>query len=180
MTQKRKSADFTALEESDRTLNCTFCSTANSLSQLYAQGFHQQKFLFHAGERHALEKLNEWILMRQQGGVRDTAADIVAYLQNELDNRVEVPYLPVPEQQQHLYINASLPLSAPGTQMQEGTFLVATDHLGFPVDFNMDQAKNSASSNNAPSTPVKGSIPFEVAGYSELLAHCMQIKDQEL
>ncbi|XP_042479528.1 uncharacterized protein LOC122060497 isoform X1 [Macadamia integrifolia] len=180
MTQKRKSAEFTALEESDRALNHIFCGTANSLSQLYGEALHQQKLLFQAGERRALEKLNEWILTKQQGGVTVTEADILAYLQNELDIGVEVPSLPIPEQQQHLNINASLPLSSPGPQMLEGKFLQATGPLVLPVAFNMDQPRNSASSNDAPSTPLKESIPFEVAGYSEMLAHCMQIEDQEV
>ncbi|XP_043690792.1 uncharacterized protein LOC122641578 isoform X1 [Telopea speciosissima] len=177
MTQKRKSAEVTALEESDRTLYSSFCNTANSLSQLYAQSLHQQKLLFHAGERHALEKLNEWILMRQQEGVRVTGADILAHLQNELDKGVEVPFSPIPEQQQHSNSNTRLSLSAPSPVMQQEAFLLATSPLGSPIDFNVDQPKNSVSS-NPPSTSVKRSLPFEVVGYSEMLARCMRIKDQ--
>ncbi|XP_043690793.1 uncharacterized protein LOC122641578 isoform X2 [Telopea speciosissima] len=150
MTQKRKSAEVTALEESDRTLYSSFCNTANSLSQLYAQSLHQQKLLFHAGERHAL---------------------------NELDKGVEVPFSPIPEQQQHSNSNTRLSLSAPSPVMQQEAFLLATSPLGSPIDFNVDQPKNSVSS-NPPSTSVKRSLPFEVVGYSEMLARCMRIKDQ--
>ncbi|KAK8941714.1 hypothetical protein KSP40_PGU001437 [Platanthera guangdongensis] len=53
MARKRKS-DATPLDEVDRTLYSTFCSAANSLSQLYTQAMNQQKVAFQAGERQAL------------------------------------------------------------------------------------------------------------------------------
>ncbi|CAK9187838.1 unnamed protein product, partial [Ilex paraguariensis] len=53
MAKKRKS-DATRLDEVDRNIYSTFCSAANSLSQLYSQAMHQQRLSFQAGERHAL------------------------------------------------------------------------------------------------------------------------------
>lgn len=53
MAKKRKSV-ATRLDEVDRTMYSTFCSAANSLSQLYTQAMNQQKLSFQAGERHAL------------------------------------------------------------------------------------------------------------------------------
>ncbi|GFS46670.1 nuclear receptor family 2 group C protein [Actinidia rufa] len=53
MGKKRKSVE-TSLDEVDRTMYSTFCSAANSLSQLYTQTMNQQKLSFQAGERHGL------------------------------------------------------------------------------------------------------------------------------
>ncbi|KAH7565945.1 hypothetical protein JRO89_XS08G0043400 [Xanthoceras sorbifolium] len=53
MAKKRKS-DATRLDEVDRTMYTTFCSAANSLSQLYTQAMNHQRLSFQAGERHAM------------------------------------------------------------------------------------------------------------------------------
>lgn len=53
MAKKRKS-DATRLDEFDRSLYTSFCSAANSLSQLYTQAMNHQRLSFQAGERHAL------------------------------------------------------------------------------------------------------------------------------
>lgn len=53
MAKKRKSV-ATRLDEVDRTMYSTFCSTANSLSHLYTHAMNQQKLSFQAGERHGL------------------------------------------------------------------------------------------------------------------------------
>ncbi|ONK80824.1 uncharacterized protein A4U43_C01F22180 [Asparagus officinalis] len=84
MAKKRKS-DANRLDEVERGMYSTFCSAANSLSQIYTQAMNQQKVSFQAGERHALEKLYQWILRQHEETSRVTAADIVAYLQHEID-----------------------------------------------------------------------------------------------
>ena len=53
MGKKRKSI-ATSLDEVDRTMYASFCSAANSLSQLYTQSMNHQKLSFQAGERHGL------------------------------------------------------------------------------------------------------------------------------
>ncbi|KAK8476757.1 hypothetical protein V6N11_009890 [Hibiscus sabdariffa] len=53
MGKKRKSI-ATSLDEVDRTMYASFCSAANSLSQLYTQAMNQQKLSFQAGKRHGL------------------------------------------------------------------------------------------------------------------------------
>lgn len=53
MAKKRKSL-ATSLDEVDRTMYSTFCSAANSLSQLYSQALSHQKLSFLSGERHGL------------------------------------------------------------------------------------------------------------------------------
>ncbi|KAL6180158.1 hypothetical protein ACLB2K_046825 [Fragaria x ananassa] len=83
MGKKRKSIT-TSLDEVDRSMYASFCSAANSLSQLYTQGMNNQKFSFQAGERHALDKIYQWIRSTQQGGSRVTTDDVLSYLQNEL------------------------------------------------------------------------------------------------
>ncbi|CAI9758285.1 unnamed protein product [Fraxinus pennsylvanica] len=90
MAKKRKS-DATRLDEVDRTMYSTFCSAANSLSQLYTQATHHQRLSFQAGERQALEKLYNWILRQQEDGARVTTGDIFANIQNELGYGTEEP-----------------------------------------------------------------------------------------
>ncbi|CAN1235207.1 hypothetical protein LINPERPRIM_LOCUS4438 [Linum perenne] len=84
MGKKRKSV-ATSLDEVDRTMYTTFCSAASSLSQLYTQATNHQKLTFQAGERHGLEKLYQWIRRQQEAGSRVATADVLNYIQNELD-----------------------------------------------------------------------------------------------
>ncbi|XP_074563954.1 uncharacterized protein LOC141820526 [Curcuma longa] len=88
MSRKRKT-EATRLDEVDRTMYSTFCSAANSLSQLYTQAMNQQKVSFQAGERHALEKLYQWMMRKHEEESRITVADIVAHIQNEMDYAVD-------------------------------------------------------------------------------------------
>ena len=74
----------TSLDEVDRSMYASFCSAANSLSQLYTQGMNNQKLSFQAGERHALDKIYQWICNTQQAGSRVTTDDLLSYLQTEL------------------------------------------------------------------------------------------------
>lgn len=90
MGKKRKSI-ATSLDEVDRTMYSNFCGAANSLSQLYSQAMNQQKLSFQTGERHGLEKLYQWIWRQQEGGSRVNTADILTYIQNELEYCGEEP-----------------------------------------------------------------------------------------
>ncbi|GJN38356.1 hypothetical protein PR202_gb27391 [Eleusine coracana subsp. coracana] len=85
MARKRKTDAAPRLDEADRTLYSTFCSAANSLSQLYSQATVQQKQSFHAGELHALEKLHQWIVRKYEEESRLTVADIMTHIQHEMD-----------------------------------------------------------------------------------------------
>ncbi|KAL2334958.1 hypothetical protein Fmac_016171 [Flemingia macrophylla] len=80
MAKKRKSI-ATSLDEVDRTLYASFCTAANSLSQLYTHAMNHQKLSFNAGERHALEKLYQWIWRQQEGGSRVGTVDVLNYIQ---------------------------------------------------------------------------------------------------
>ncbi|KAK4800393.1 hypothetical protein SAY86_020880 [Trapa natans] len=106
MAKKRKSA-ATPLDEVDRTLYSSFCGAANSLSHLYTQAMNHQRVSFQAGERHALDKLYQWIMRQQECRSRMTTIDIVSYLQHELEygtdehpqtatNFTNLPVTPVP------------------------------------------------------------------------------------
>lgn len=53
MAKKRKSENA-ALDEVERSLYTSFCTAANSISQLYTQAQNQQKIAFQAGERHGV------------------------------------------------------------------------------------------------------------------------------
>ncbi|XP_051140717.1 uncharacterized protein LOC127258106 [Andrographis paniculata] len=97
MGKKRKS-EATRLDEVDQTMYSAFCGAANSLSQLYSQAMHQQRASFHAGERHALEKLYAWMLRQQEIGARLMPGDVFAYVQNEFNYGAEEP---PPQQQPH-------------------------------------------------------------------------------
>ncbi|XVE83266.1 hypothetical protein DITRI_Ditri16bG0074000 [Diplodiscus trichospermus] len=154
MSKKRKS-DATRLDEVDRSMYTTFCSAANSLSQLYSQAMSHQRLSFQTGERHALEKLFHWILRQQEEGSRVTAADIVAYLQNELEyGAEESPVSPRLSLQQHHPQTATQmnTLSAP---FSSTPISPATTTQG--VRSGDYQAKNSVFS-NALSSPVRRSL----------------------
>ncbi|KAI5068381.1 hypothetical protein GOP47_0016726 [Adiantum capillus-veneris] len=81
---KKRRIEGRALEDVERTLHTSFCAAANSISQLYTQAQNQNKIAFHAGQRHALEKLFDSI--HHQHGGRPSAADISNYIKAELDN----------------------------------------------------------------------------------------------
>ncbi|KAE7998215.1 hypothetical protein FH972_002781 [Carpinus fangiana] len=156
MAKKRKS-DATRLDEVDRSMYTTFCSAANSLSQLYTQTMNHQRLSFQAGERHALDKLYQWILRQQEEGSRVTTVDIVTYLQNELEYGAdEAPVSPrVSFQNQHAQ-NAML-LSNLGGPVSSGPFGAATVAQGVRSGQSDNQVKNSVFS-NALSSPVRRSI----------------------
>ncbi|ESW23967.1 hypothetical protein PHAVU_004G091000 [Phaseolus vulgaris] len=80
MAKKRKSIT-TSLDEVDRTLYASFCTAANSLSQLYTHTMNHQKFSFNAGERQSLEKVYQWIWRQQEGGSRVGTVDVLNYIQ---------------------------------------------------------------------------------------------------
>ncbi|XP_059628758.1 uncharacterized protein LOC132271410 [Cornus florida] len=87
MAQKRK-MEVSVVDENDRVLYTNFRKVANHLSQLYSQALSYQKLVFGAGQRHALEKMNDWMAMKQQEGKIVTVADICTYLQEQLNNSV--------------------------------------------------------------------------------------------
>ncbi|XP_057502197.1 uncharacterized protein LOC130785997 [Actinidia eriantha] len=138
MAKKRKSD--TRLDEVDRSMYNSFCTAANSLSQLYTHSMNQQQLSFHAGQRHALEKLYDWILRRQEGGSRVNTLDIVTYLQNELEYGLE---------------ETPMPPRSPFQSQQSQTAMYSTD-IGVPGHPD-HQAKNSVFS-NALSSPVRWSL----------------------
>ncbi|KAF7129794.1 hypothetical protein RHSIM_Rhsim10G0147500 [Rhododendron simsii] len=147
MAKKRKS-DATRLEEVDRTMYTSFCSAANSLSQLYTQSMNQQRLSFQAGERHGLEKLYEWILRQQESGTRVNTIDVVTYLQNELEYGLEEHQHP--QTAMHL-ANTSFPVSSTSfgpTTAAQGPRSAHFDH---------HQPKTSVFS-NALSSPVRRSL----------------------
>ncbi|KAH7352789.1 hypothetical protein KP509_19G064300 [Ceratopteris richardii] len=81
---KKRRIDGRAFEEVERNLHSSFCAAANSISQLYTHAQNQNKIAFNAGQRHALEKLFDYIQF-QQGG-RPSMTDISNYLKVELEN----------------------------------------------------------------------------------------------
>ncbi|KAJ8637758.1 hypothetical protein MRB53_012025 [Persea americana] len=123
MAKKRKS-DATRLDEVDRTIYSTFCSAANSLSQLYTQAMNQQKLAFQAGERHGMEKIYQWILRQHEEGSRVAAADIVSYLQNELDYSGEDATMS--PRLQHQHSQPTVHFTNPSAQVSSGSFGQAT------------------------------------------------------
>ncbi|XP_020572478.1 uncharacterized protein LOC110019232 [Phalaenopsis equestris] len=162
MAKKRKS-DASRLDEVDRTMYSTFCSAANSLSQIYTQAMSQQKLAFQAGERHGLEKIYQWIVRQHEEGSRITLADIVGYLQNEIDDgghdTSASPRVHYAGQQPQ----AASPLLTLNMQTPNG--LHGSSTVGFPTRSSnqAEQSKNSVFS-NALSSPVRRSLqPFQLA-----------------
>ncbi|GLT74612.1 hypothetical protein SLA2020_464000 [Shorea laevis] len=155
MGKKRKSI-ATSLDEVDRTMYASFCSAANSLSQLYTQAMNQQKLSFQAGERHGLEKLYNWIRRQQEGGSRVMTLDILNYLQNELEYcGEELTMSPrAPAQQQH---------SQPAMQFTTTSFMVSSGPSGQIAGQgtrpeNSDQQPKNTVFSNALSSPIRRSL----------------------
>lgn len=131
----------------------TFCSAANSLSQIYTQAMNQQKLAFQAGERHALEKLYQWIIRQHEEGSRVTLADIVGYLQNGIGGGHDTSAAslrPHYGQTPSVLLDSSAIEFAPRPSNQP------------------DQSKNSTVFSNALSSPVRRSLqPYHLAQTGE-------------
>ncbi|CAI9301747.1 unnamed protein product [Lactuca saligna] len=120
MAKKRKSL-ATSLDEVDRTMYSTFCSAANSLSQLYSQALSHQKLSFLSGERHGLEKLYQWISKQHGEGLRVTSDDILAYIQAELESYVEEPSMTPRTLQTQQHTQPQAAASNPFTNSNSGS-----------------------------------------------------------
>lgn len=153
MARKRKTEAAPRLDEADRTLYSTFCSAANSLSQLYSQAMAQQKHSFHAGELHALEKLYQWILRKHDEESRLTVADIMAHIQHEMDyggsDAHAAPRVHQYPQSAGQFANSSCQLSAGSYGQTSGLA---------PRTSNSEQSKNTTIFSNALSSPVRRSL----------------------
>ncbi|PIA47822.1 hypothetical protein AQUCO_01400426v1 [Aquilegia coerulea] len=156
MAKKRKSV-ATRLDEVDRTMYTTFCSAASSLSQLYTQAMNQQKLAFQSGERHALEKLYEWILRQQEEGSRVSTTDIFSYLQNELDYGGEEPPMSPRVLYQHQQSQPTMHFQNSGAHVSSGSVGPVATGQGQRSGHVDHQAKNSVFA-NALSSPVRRSL----------------------
>ncbi|KAJ8479600.1 hypothetical protein OPV22_023327 [Ensete ventricosum] len=152
MGKKRKSQD-THLDEADRTIYSVFRGAANSLSLIYTQAMAQQVLAFQAGERHALEKLDQLILRHDEGS-RVTVADILAYLQNEIGYGGEDTSMsPIPHLA-HQYPQSSLQFRS--TNIHNSS-MVGTAAVGLARTGHCEETKNTVFS-NALSSPVRRSL----------------------
>ncbi|XP_047047894.1 uncharacterized protein LOC124654740 [Lolium rigidum] len=164
MTGKKRKAEAARLEETDRAMYGAFRGAANSLSQLYTLAMGGQKLSFQAGERHAMEKLYEWILRQHENGLRLTVADIASHIQHEIqyggDNPLASP------RSQYASQSTLATVHVPNTgNHQPSPSLFALGNPG------LTQSKNSAVFSNALSSPVRrGLQPYHLdqagdAGY---------------
>ncbi|KAL5206825.1 hypothetical protein ABZP36_035034 [Zizania latifolia] len=161
---KKRKAEAARLEETDRALYGAFRGAANSLSQLYTIAMGGQKLSFQAGERHAMEKLYEWILRQHENGLRLTVADIASHIQHGIqyggDNASASPR----SQHASQSTQATVPISNTMSQ-QPSPSSFALGNTG------LAQTKNSVVFSNALSSPVRQSLqPFHLeqggdAGY---------------
>jgi hypothetical protein len=111
---------------------------------------NHQKLSFHAGERHSLEKLYQWILRQQEGGSRVATVDVLNYLQHELDYGVEEPSMSPrapPGQQPAMPFTSSGLLVSSGSSAGQG---IRSEHCD-------QQPKNTVFS-NALSSPIRRSL----------------------
>ncbi|KAG8051483.1 hypothetical protein GUJ93_ZPchr0001g32559 [Zizania palustris] len=153
MARKRKTDAAPRLDEADRTLYSTFCGAANSLSQLYTQAMAQQKLSSQAGERHALEKLHQWIMRKHEEESRLTVADIMSHIQHELDYGGNDAHASPRVHQHPLSAN---PFANSSIQPSTGSYGQATIGIA-PRPSLSDQSKNTIFS-NALSSPVRRSL----------------------
>ncbi|XP_061357119.1 uncharacterized protein LOC133301501 [Gastrolobium bilobum] len=156
MAKKRKSI-ATSLDEVDRTMYASFCTAANSLSQLYTHAMNHQKLSFHAGERHALEKLYQWIWREQEGGSRVATIDVLNYIQNELDYCGEEPSMSPRAPPQHQQSQPVMPVTSSGIPVTSGSSGQTIAGQGLRSEHYETQPKNSVFS-NALSSPVRRSL----------------------
>ncbi|XP_052203378.1 uncharacterized protein LOC127808795 [Diospyros lotus] len=158
MGKKRKSVS-TSLDEVDRAMYSTFCSAANSLSQLYTHAMNQQKLTFQAGERHGLDKLYHWILRQQEGGTRINTVEILSYLQTELDCCGEDISLSPrgPPQNHNSQSQPAIHSTSSGFMAPLGSSVAPNTVQGFRMDHCDQQPKNYVFS-NALSSPVRRSL----------------------
>lgn len=152
MAKKRKSL-ATSLDEVDRTMYSTFCSAANSLSQLYSQALSHQKLSFLSGERHGLEKLYQWISKQHGEGLRVTSDDILAYIQAELESYVEEPSMTPRTSQQHTQQSPNPFTNSGSSSITPQAF--RSDHGG---EQQQQQQPRSYIFSNALSSPVRRSL----------------------
>ncbi|VAH61402.1 hypothetical protein VPH35_044563 [Triticum aestivum] len=151
MARKRKTDAAPRLDEADRTLYSSFCGAANSLSQLYSQAMAQQKLSFQAGERHALEKLHQWILRMHDEESRLTVADIMSHIQHEIDYGGTDAHVSPRVHQHPMSVNPFTII-----QPSAGSYAQATSGHA-PRPSLSDQSKNTIFS-NALSSPVRRSL----------------------
>ncbi|GAB4861092.1 hypothetical protein Ancab_036250 [Ancistrocladus abbreviatus] len=156
MGKKRKSI-ATSLDEVDRTMYASFCSAANSLSQLYTQAMNHQKLSFQAGERHGLEKLYQWIIRQQEEGSRVTTIDILNYLQGELDYCGDEPSMSPRAPVQHQYSQPPMNFPNSGLLASSGSSGQTTAAHGLRSEHIDNQTKNLVFS-NALSSPIRRSL----------------------
>uniref|UniRef100_A0A5B7ABT5 Holocarboxylase synthetase n=1 Tax=Davidia involucrata TaxID=16924 RepID=A0A5B7ABT5_DAVIN len=156
MGKKRKSV-ATSLDEVDRTMYSTFCSAANSLSQLYSQAMNQQKPSFQAGERHGLEKLYQWVLRQQEGGSRVTTVDVLSYMQAELDDYGDEPSMSARAPVQNQHSQPAMPFTNSGFLVSSGSSASPTAGQGFRSEHCDQQSRNYVFSNDL-SSPVRRSL----------------------
>lgn len=84
---KKRRSEGGGLEDVERSLHSSFCAAANSISHLYTQAQTQHKIAFQTGQRHALEKLNDWIHKHHlQHGNLPSTTEILNYLKMEMEN----------------------------------------------------------------------------------------------
>ncbi|CAN6217410.1 unnamed protein product, partial [Urochloa humidicola] len=164
MAGKKRKAEAARLEETDRALYGAFRGAANSLSQLYTLAMGAQKASFHAGERHAMEKLYEWILRQHENGLRLTVADIASHIQHEIqyggDNASASPRSQYPSQ-----------ITAPTVHIPNTSNQQPSPSSFAPGNTGLAQSKNSMVFSNALSSPIRRSLqPYHLeqggdAGY---------------
>ncbi|CAN6210506.1 unnamed protein product [Urochloa humidicola] len=164
MTGKKRKAEAARLEETDRALYGAFRGAANSLSQLYTLAMGAQKASFHAGERHAMEKLYEWILRQHENGLRLTVADIASHIQHEIqyggDNTSASPRSQYPSQ-----------ITAPTVHIPNASNQQPSPSSFAPGNPGLTQSKNSMVFSNALASPIRRSLqPYHLeqggdAGY---------------
>lgn len=156
MAKKRKSI-ATTLDEVDRTMYASFCSAANSLSQLHMQALNHQKLSFQAGQRHGLEKLYQWIWRQQEGGSRVATVDILNYIQNELDYFGEEQSMSPRAPPQHQQLQPAVHVASSGFPVTSGSSCQTVIGQGLRSE-NWDNQSKSFEFSNASSNPVHRSL----------------------
>uniref|UniRef100_A0A0E0JEX7 Holocarboxylase synthetase n=1 Tax=Oryza punctata TaxID=4537 RepID=A0A0E0JEX7_ORYPU len=73
--------------EVEEEMHLAFRGAANALSQVYGQAMAAQEKSFLAGELRAMESVYLWVCSKHQEGLEVSVADLVAFLQTEIEHR---------------------------------------------------------------------------------------------
>nr|XP_043611246.1 uncharacterized protein LOC122582879 [Erigeron canadensis] len=128
MSQRRKIEN--SITNNKPNIFLDFHNVANHVTKLYHQSINLQPISFNSGKRHSLTRVFDWISSHIKDGRSVTSADVMAYVQNELNESLSTnPHLQLealdersgsnhrgPSQDAHIEMNVASPSLTASTE----------------------------------------------------------------